>query len=260
MEPETNITQLQERVWSSKLAGTVLVVVFHLLIVLFLSTTGFRTIHPTPQDQGILIEFLPDPVYVRPRAIPGQQPRSPNPDPNREVRIIQQAIAAEINEGQVRTQQSTPGETGDVPVYEPPTPKPINERALFRSRDTGDSLADQRSRVVESNAMQAGHPDGNTKEGNPDGTPSAALAGRSVLGSLPLPDFTANVGGTVVVRIMVDQYGNVTSASVTQTGTTVQNRTLWDAAVRAAKQAKFNVSAAAPLIQEGTITYVFILR
>ena len=258
MKSETDTTQQKER--QSKFVGGGTVLLFHLLFLLFFSTTGFHTLNLHPPDQGILIEFLPDPMYVNPRSIPGQLPRASNPDPDVDARLVQQALQTEVVEGQERTQQSTLGESGDVEVHEPPPPKPIDQRALYRSRDTGDTLAEQNSRVT-SQTMQAGHPDGNTREGNPEGAPSAALPGRDVLGSLPLPEYTAaNIGGTVVVRILVDQYGNVTNANVTQTGTTVQSNTLWESAVKAALKAKFNVSSAAPVVQEGTISYEFILK
>ena len=232
---------------------------FHLLLVCFLFTSGFKVIYPPPQEQAILIDFLPEPVVVTPTAIPAAEPRSPRPNPQEEVRLVQQSTHVEEVLTEARTQESTLGETGDVEVHEPPPPKPINERALFRSRDVGDSLAEQGSRRV-ANDMQSGHTDGNTIEGNPNGQPSARLAGRSVLGSLPLPAYKANVGGVVVVRISVDQLGGVTNAQVDMQGTTVQDRTLWDAAIEAAYKAKFNTSAAAPVVQQGSITYVFVLK
>ena len=64
----------------------------------------------------------------------------------------------------------------------------------------------------------------------------------------------------MVVRILVDNYGKVTSATPGIEGTTVQNRTLWNAARKAALEARFNVSGSAPALQEGKITYVFTLR
>ena len=243
-----------------KWVGGGTVVLFHLLLLLLFSASGFRTLYPLQQDQSFLVEFLPDPVDMAVRAIPGQEPRSLDPDPDQDVRLVQQALNTEEVQSEARTLQSTPGETGDVEVYEPDSPRPIDQRALYRSRDIGDTLAEQSSRVA-ADAMQAGAPEGNARQGNPEGVPSARLSGRTPYGALPLPDYNAsNVSGTVVVRITVDQYGTVTNANVTQTGTTVQNRTLWDAAVKAALKAKFNVSAAAPVVQEGTITYVFTLK
>ncbi|MCL2738885.1 MAG: hypothetical protein FWE30_05505 [Bacteroidales bacterium] len=99
-----------------------------------------------------------------------------------------------------------------------------------------------------------------TREVNSNGTPSVRLPGRNVVGTLPMPQHNIpNATGEVVVSIRVDQHGNLTSANVTQTGTTVQNRTLWDAAVEAALKTKFNVSSNAPIVQAGFITYVFNL-
>ena len=242
-----------------RLIGGGVAVGFHLLLVCFLFTSGFKVIYPPPQEQAILISFIPEPKPVVPTAIPATEPRSPRPNPQEEVHLVQQSTHVEEVSTEARTQESTLGETGDVEVHEPPPPKPINERALFRSRDVGDSLAEQGSRRT-STEIQAGHTEGNTIEGNPNGQPSARLAGRSVLGSLPLPEYKANVGGVVVVRISVDQLGSVTNAQVDMTGTTVQEKTLWDAAIKAAYKAKFNNSAAAPVVQQGSITYVFVLK
>jgi hypothetical protein len=43
-------------------------------------------------------------------------------------------------------------------------------------------------------------------------------------------------------------------------GTTVTDKTLWQAARKAALGAHFNMSADAPVLQEGTITYIFKLN
>ena len=80
------------------------------------------------------------------------------------------------------------------------------------------------------------------------------------MGSLPKPDYTVNKSGKVVVKISVDQYGSVVSATPGITGTTVQDKVLWEAAKKAALEAKFNLSSSAPTIQEGTITYIFRLK
>ena len=66
--------------------------------------------------------------------------------------------------------------------------------------------------------------------------------------------------GTVVVKIWVDNYGVVQKAIAGVEGTTVTDKDLWNAARIAAKKASFNMSADAPALQEGTITYIFKLR
>ena len=80
------------------------------------------------------------------------------------------------------------------------------------------------------------------------------------MGSLPAPDYSINKSGKVVVRIMVDQYGKVVNAIPGMSGTTVQDKTLWNAAKEAALKARFNISSTAPGVQEGTITYIFKLK
>ena len=135
----------------------------------------------------------------------------------------------------------------------------INERALYRSRDV-DTLAAEQTGMRTRGERQAGDPEGNTQTGNPLGQPTAQLEGRAVIGKLPLPEYAENLSGKVVVRILVDNYGKVTSATPGIEGTTVQNRTLWNAARKAALEARFNVSGSAPALQEGKITYVFTLR
>ena len=108
--------------------------------------------------------------------------------------------------------------------------------------------------------FKAGEPDGNTKEGRTQGNANAHLSGRNVVGSLPRPSYNAQLEGTVVVRVKVDQYGNVTEAVPGVEGTTVTDTGLWNAARNAAMKAHFNTKADAPVVQTGTITYIFKLQ
>ena len=64
----------------------------------------------------------------------------------------------------------------------------------------------------------------------------------------------------MVVKIKVDQYGKVLEAVPGAQGTTVTDKTLWEAAKKAALNASFNMSSDAPAVQEGTITYIFKLE
>jgi hypothetical protein len=52
----------------------------------------------------------------------------------------------------------------------------------------------------------------------------------------------------------------VTEAIPGAEGTTVTDKTLWNAARSAALKAHFNQSANAPALQTGTITYIFKLK
>ena len=111
-----------------------------------------------------------------------------------------------------------------------------------------------------SDALKAGHAQGNTRTGETSGEPNAKLAGRSVNGTLPRPSYNVQKSGKVVVQIWVDNYGQVQKAVAGAEGTTVTDQTLWQAARKAALGAHFNMSADAPALQEGTITYIFNLK
>ena len=83
------------------------------------------------------------------------------------------------------------------------------------------------------------------------------LKGRSIVGSLPKPAYDVREGGTVVIRIKVDQYGNVTEAVPGVEGTTITDEGLWKACRSSASMVHFNASADAPVVQTGTITFKF---
>jgi hypothetical protein len=63
--------------------------------------------------------------------------------------------------------------------------------------------------------------------------------------------------GAVVVKIIIDRYGNVLSADPGQSGSTTSNNYLYIKAKTAAKTAKFDEGLKGPLKTEGTITIVY---
>ena len=95
-----------------------------------------------------------------------------------------------------------------------------------------------------------GHTNGNGGVSN-----SASVGSRRVM-SLPKPAYTDQTSeGTVVVNIVVNAQGNVTSASVASGNT---SQALKNAALAAAKRAKF--SSSDNNAERGTITYRFKQR
>ena len=129
-------------------------------------------------------------------------------------------------------------------------PKP-DPRAVFPGLTTRDSsLADIPDAANASDDAPAGESE----------RPSAKVKGRNTVGTIPRPAYNVQESGTVVVNIWVDNYGNVVKALPGGDGTTVTNKTLWAAARNAAMETHFNMSADAPAMQEGTITYIFNLK
>lgn len=241
----------------SNWVGIGLTVVFHALLLMLCFSSGLKYIYPPPQEQAFLMEFpeepLPELVEV------GAEPRSENPDPDREVQLVKRSESPVQGTKANEAQEATVGEDGDVEVPEPK--REIDRRALFPSaaNNKKDTLAPQTSSQP-SNRFDEGHASGNTMAGSSDGEPSARLAGRNVVGSLLKPSYGVQKEGRVVVKITVDRDGNVTDAIPGVEGTSVTDRSLWSAAKEAALQAHFNANPKAPISQEGTITYIFRLQ
>lgn len=84
-------------------------------------------------------------------------------------------------------------------------------------------------------------------------TANVKLAGRSVNGTLPT--FSSDKAGKIIVQIWVDNYGSVQKAIAGAEGTTVTDKELCEQARKAALNAHFNMSADAPVMQEGVIIF-----
>ena len=141
-------------------------------------------------------------------------------------------------------------------------PREVNKKALFPGRTAGSKSSSDGTGTGKGNQGDlAGSPEG-AHDGTGLGTSgnSANLSGRSLIGALPKPDYRAREQGRVIIEIVVDQQGNVTSAAYRSVGSTTQNSVLVNAALRAARQAKFNVDDNAPISQRGTITYNFRMQ
>ena len=71
---------------------------------------------------------------------------------------------------------------------------------------------------------------------------------------LNVPAYRCEAGGQVVVAIVVNRAGEVTSARVVEGG----DDCMREAALRAARISTFNIDSSAPARHQGTITYTFI--
>lgn len=244
---------------TGKRIGVLLTVAVHGVLVFVFGVTGFRLIYPPPPERGILIEMTADEPRLLTVTKTGEEPTSVRPDPDKEVKLVQKSSSASVSDKNSGGKSSTVSDDGDVPKYEPKREE-IDSRSLFTSADNKrDSEAEQTAAKV-SEALRAGHAEGNTDSGQVTGEPSARLEGRNVNGNLPKPEYKVNKSGVVVVRIMVNREGEVTNAIPGVKGTTVTDAQLWKAAKEAAMKARFSPSEKAEFTQVGTITYVFTLK
>lgn len=242
----------------SRTAGAVLTVSIHVGLAASCFFAGFTYLDPPPPEkEQILIEFEETEVRKPKQTWNGTRPRAEVA--SKEINLVQQSEALHKGSKTNEAPEATVGDKGDVEVPEPPREKPIDRRALFsaaNNKTEKDTLAAQTAREV-TDALKAGHALGNTNTGETRGEPKAKLAGRTVNGTLPRPSFGVQAEGTVVVDIWVDNYGQVQKAVAGAEGTNVTDKTLWQAARKAALGAHFNMSADAPAMQKGTITYIF---
>ena len=247
----------------SRMSGGILTVVIHASLAACFFVTGFKYLDPPPPEKTPIIIDFSEPEIEKPKQVwNGTRPQVAKPDPAKPINLVQQSEAQLECTKSNEAPETTVDNVGDVEVPEPPREKPIDRRALFHAANnntTKDTLAPQTAREV-SDALKAGHAAGNTKTGETAGEPNARLVGRSVNGTLPRPSYGVQASGKVVVKIWVDQYGSVTKAQAGVEGTTATDKTLWQAAYKAAMGASFNMDANAPALQEGTITYIFNLR
>lgn len=245
----------------SRTTGVVLTVSVHACLIACCFFSGFTYLDPPPPEkEQILIEFEEVEIKKPKQTWRGTSPRAEVP--SKEINLVQQSQAQNLGTKTNEAPEATIGNQGDIEVPEPPREKPIDRRALFAAADNKTekgTLAAQTAREV-TDALKAGHALGNTETGETRGEPKAKLAGRTVNGTLPRPSFGVQAEGTVVVDIWVDNYGQVQKAVAGAEGTNVTDKTLWQAARKAALGAHFNMSADAPALQKGTITYIFKLK
>lgn len=136
----------------------------------------------------------------------------------------------------------------------------VNQKALFKMSKSGvDNPANAGNPYAKQDTVATASGTGGGL--NPIGNEALdeGLQGRGLIGSLPQPIYPAgNRGGRVVVRVAVNQAGVVTEAAYEPKGSTTSDKALVDAAIAAARKARFTESKA--YAQGGRITYVFKMR
>lgn len=245
-------------------SGLIAAILIHSALIITLLVSGLKYLDPPPPEETFVIDFSaePQPAPVRPPKVAQTRPQSVKPDRSRQDELVQSSQAQHQGTKPNLAQEATVGDQGDVEVNEPQREKPIDNRALFHAANNNsdkDTLAPQTSNKVE-DKLREGHPLGNTKYGKVDGDPNGVKGRHITNGDLPLPEYPVQESGIVVVSVKVNQYGKVVEAKAGAPGTTTTNSQLWAAARTAAKKTVFNQAADAPVIQEGTITYVFNLK
>ena len=212
-----------------------------LAVSLFVS---FRTEYERPAE-GILIDFGDDSdgSGTQNVALSETEEAASRPDTSQEEYLTQETEPAPvITTGSQRQQQTehTPAEQE----------RQVNRRALFPGRSTSSNASSQGSGAQ--TAGNRGHESGGDGSSTGTGTGNEGISfdlkGRRAIGSLPKPAYESN-----------DAQGRVQNTAFHPQGSTTQDARLLDAALQAARQARFSPSEA-NAVQTGTITYVFRLQ
>ena len=256
------IRERQKQEKMARTAGAVLTVAAHVLACVFFVFSGVKYIYPPPPENTFVIDFTEDETERPKQYLRGAQPQAEEIDRTKPIELVQKSESPyKATSKTSETPATRPDDFGDVETSAVEQKDALDPRAAFPGMSKKDtSLTAPHSAAEASDRFKAGQPSGNTDNGRTEGTPNAHVKGRNVVGNLPRPTYSAQTEGTVVVKIWVDNYGKVTKAQAGADGTTVTDKTLWNAARNAAMSAHFNTAADAPALQEGTITYIFKLK
>ena len=190
-----------------------------------------------PQSDIIYIE------YVKP-----EPPPKPKPKPAPKVK---EAPRHENLAPRDNTQQAS-GKAEET--------RTVNKRALFKmSKDGADKPANAGNPYAKQDTVTTASGTGGGL--NPIGNEALdeGLQGRGLVGNLPQPLYPpGNKGGKVVVKVTVNQSGVVVDAAYEPKGSTTSDNELVNAALTAARKARFTESKA--FVQGGRITYVFTMK
>ncbi len=248
-------------------------VVFALLLV-FSLIFGFITPLPLPGEEGIEINFGDDETgfgneepRVNEEVVEAPEPSQPEATQVEEVEDAQltqdfeEAPAVAAKEEKV-VQKEVVKEEVKEEQKEEPQPQ-VNANALYKGRKENTESTSSQGDVggTGNEGSSSGSVDATSQSlggGGGNGI-SFSLNGRSPV-ALPVPTFNTQKEGRVVVRVRVDRSGKVVFAEPGVKGSTTLDKDLLAAAKRAALASSFNNKSDAPVMQEGTITYVFRLK
>lgn len=248
----------EEKDNKSKIAAAIAVAVYIAMWVVLILVCRFDMNQPQ-EAEGIMIS-LGDVEQAAPGelSMTDQQAAEVTEQSQPDKVTPQQTMTQDTEEAPAVKDKNKKKEEKKVVVEKP---REVNQKALFPGRATGDKSA------------SSGNGQGVGTQGDPSGDPlgspsgtgrstdgnSFSLSGRTLVGSLPRPQYNAKDEGRVVIEVTVGSNGEVLSAKYSSKGSTTQSSALVAAAESAAKRAKFSVREDSP-IQKGTITYIFSMR
>lgn len=228
----------------------------------------------------------PEPEPVKPD--PVKQPEStPKPEPKPEVTTQDSEEAAQIaqdkkkkeeeqkkkeEEAKKKAEEAKKAEAAKKAEEQKKKEEEERKKKEEELKKQQDAIKDKVANIFQNSnkAENAGSkPEGESGKGQTNGTSDVGsidtkhpgygsydLGGRGIRGGLPMPSYSSNESGTVVVNITVNSEGKVTKAIISAKGTTTTSAALRQSAIDAAKKALFDPKDDV-IAQNGNIVYRF---
>jgi len=278
--------------------GLIFSALIHLVVALLIIFVTFRVKIPEPIEEGLLVNFGFDETGEG-LFEPAPEPVSPPPPPEsageqggEEALLTQdfeEAVEVEKKEpspeelkrqaearaAEIRRQLEAEAERKRIEQEEAERRKKEEEQRRIDQANARARGAFSNAGNVGTSGQSQGEAGGQGNQGVQSGTPDAPnygpgggqgtdgisfdLGGRKAQ-SLIKPPYDLQKEGVVVVAITVDRNGRVTDATPGIKGSTTLDGDLLRLAKEAALKTRFESSNDAPIIQKGTITYVFRLK
>ncbi|MBP3763642.1 MAG: hypothetical protein J6I49_07185 [Bacteroidales bacterium] len=227
-------------------------------IVLVLLAFGYNPPDPPIPEEGVEVNVGDSDFGLGNSPEPSSEASSYTPP------AAQQQVATQRTESTVPMPSSpNPGNVTNPsaqPQTQPENKEPeINRNALFPGKRNTQGGGSQG--VTEGSGNQ-GKPDGNPNSDNYTGSGGGngvdfQLQGRNAVALPRPPTYKGNEQGKVVIKVWVNQQGQVVRAEAGQKGTTLARDQYVRQALEYAKKARFSASTSAPEEQIGYITYIF---
>lgn len=249
--------------------GTILVDAMVLLCLLFF---GFEKPEPRFESEGLAVNFgnvdEAAGLFEPAGEMKTKEETAVLPEPEPAVQAEKNILTQKTNEQSVVLENKKEKEAEKNRQKEQQIQKEQDQKAASIRNQAANAFGSANGKGSSQGTSSTGKGNQGTPEGDPNskngkgggaGYGHFSLNGRSLNGDLPHPSYSIQEEGVVVVRIVVGPKGNVVSSAISLQGTNTDNSTLRNAALQAAKQAKFNVIEGNQN-QSGTITYRFHLK
>ena len=243
--------ELKEKNNKRTLVSVIVTILFHGAVLLLLFAMGLKYPDPPPPEQGVVMDI--GDLIGEGNALIGEKGGSDEQASIHETSSSEENYVAQNSEEStiVTKKSETPKKKQET------TEETINPNALFRkgkvkSEDGGGVGQGQGSGIGQGKGTGGG---GTGYDLSGSGT-TFSLEGRGSK-SLSIPSSKTDEVGVIIVKIWVNQEGDVTRAVAGEKGTTIGDRSLWIQCQNAARRSKFSENPNAPFEQIGTITYKY---